>query len=145
MFSSIFYSPFIFKYVIIWKSNILGACCTFVIVWVKFISRDSFGAVVAFVYTRDLFGPTGFQQQLGKAREVSVRVHERAWLSCRFPVGVTMAEPSKRQRLSHINSSSQTSSKSLPSIFTDSQDEGLEGEGRFVEGSILRITMKNFL
>uniref|UniRef100_A0AAX7U7X8 Structural maintenance of chromosomes protein 5 n=1 Tax=Astatotilapia calliptera TaxID=8154 RepID=A0AAX7U7X8_ASTCA len=56
-----------------------------------------------------------------------------------------MAEPSKRQRLSHINSSSQTSSKSLPSIFTDSQDEGLEGEGRFVEGSILRITMKNFL
>uniref|UniRef100_A0A3Q4GVG0 Structural maintenance of chromosomes protein 5 n=1 Tax=Neolamprologus brichardi TaxID=32507 RepID=A0A3Q4GVG0_NEOBR len=56
-----------------------------------------------------------------------------------------MAEPSKRQRLSHINSSSQTSSKSLSSIFTDSQDEGLEGEGRFVEGSILRITMKNFL
>uniref|UniRef100_A0A3B4FAQ6 Structural maintenance of chromosomes protein 5 n=1 Tax=Pundamilia nyererei TaxID=303518 RepID=A0A3B4FAQ6_9CICH len=56
-----------------------------------------------------------------------------------------MAEPSKRQRLSHINSSSQTSSKSLSSIFTDSQDVGLEGEGRFVEGSILRITMKNFL
>uniref|UniRef100_A0A3Q0QUZ2 Structural maintenance of chromosomes protein 5 n=1 Tax=Amphilophus citrinellus TaxID=61819 RepID=A0A3Q0QUZ2_AMPCI len=56
-----------------------------------------------------------------------------------------MAESSKRQRLSHVNSSSQTSSKRIENMFADSQAEGAGGEGRFVEGAILRITMKNFL
>ncbi|XP_030589592.1 structural maintenance of chromosomes protein 5 [Archocentrus centrarchus] len=56
-----------------------------------------------------------------------------------------MAESSKRQRLSHVNSSMQTSSKRIENMFADSQAEGAGGEGRFVEGAILRITMKNFL
>uniref|UniRef100_UPI0037E93740 structural maintenance of chromosomes protein 5 n=1 Tax=Semicossyphus pulcher TaxID=241346 RepID=UPI0037E93740 len=52
-----------------------------------------------------------------------------------------MAESGKRKRLSHAHGSSQTSS----SMLTGSQPGGTVGEGRFVEGSILRITMKNFL
>ncbi|XP_008411755.1 structural maintenance of chromosomes protein 5 isoform X1 [Poecilia reticulata] len=51
-----------------------------------------------------------------------------------------MAEPSKRQRLSHITSGSQMASTSLPR-----GPEGAGEAGPFVEGSILRITMKNFL
>ncbi|KAK7878539.1 hypothetical protein WMY93_030375 [Mugilogobius chulae] len=45
-----------------------------------------------------------------------------------------MAEPAKKKRLSHAHNSSQTSSSNLS-----------EGDKRFVEGSIVRITMKNFL
>nr|XP_019945077.1 PREDICTED: structural maintenance of chromosomes protein 5 [Paralichthys olivaceus] len=45
----------------------------------------------------------------------------------------------KRPRSSHVNSSSQTSAAS------SSTDRQFDGEARFVEGSILRITMKNFL
>ncbi|RVE70456.1 hypothetical protein OJAV_G00064840 [Oryzias javanicus] len=50
-----------------------------------------------------------------------------------------MAVPSKKQRLSHINSCSQTPSRS----FCQDRDSGEVHP--FVEGSILRITMKNFL
>uniref|UniRef100_A0A8C7ZIK7 Structural maintenance of chromosomes protein 5 n=1 Tax=Oryzias sinensis TaxID=183150 RepID=A0A8C7ZIK7_9TELE len=50
-----------------------------------------------------------------------------------------MAEPSKKQRLSHHNNSSQTPSKS----FYKARD--VDEAHPFVEGSILRITMKNFL
>ncbi|KAM7412012.1 hypothetical protein PAMA_021807 [Pampus argenteus] len=56
-----------------------------------------------------------------------------------------MAEPRKRQRVSHVSNVSQTSSNSVENMFTDSQPDGTGAEGRFVEGSILRITMKNFL
>lgn len=52
-----------------------------------------------------------------------------------------MAGPSKKQRLSYSNSGSQTTGN----MFTASQRDAAGGEGRFVEGSILRITMKNFL
>ncbi|KAF7654320.1 hypothetical protein LDENG_00071570, partial [Lucifuga dentata] len=54
-----------------------------------------------------------------------------------------MAQASKRQRLSHVNSSSQTSN-SNNSMLPSSQSVG-GGDGIPVEGSILRITMKNFL
>uniref|UniRef100_A0A3P9H2E8 Structural maintenance of chromosomes protein 5 n=1 Tax=Oryzias latipes TaxID=8090 RepID=A0A3P9H2E8_ORYLA len=50
-----------------------------------------------------------------------------------------MAEPSKKQRLSHHNNSSQTPSKA----FYKARD--VDEAHPFVEGSILRITMKNFL
>lgn len=56
----------------------------------------------------------------------------------------TMADPAKRQRLSQVDSSAQTSS-SAASMFTASQRDGAGGESRFVEGSIVRISMKNFL
>uniref|UniRef100_A0A4W6CRK7 Structural maintenance of chromosomes protein 5 n=1 Tax=Lates calcarifer TaxID=8187 RepID=A0A4W6CRK7_LATCA len=55
-----------------------------------------------------------------------------------------MADPAKRQRLSQVDSSAQTSS-SAASMFTASQRDGAGGESRFVEGSIVRISMKNFL
>ncbi|KAG7220725.1 hypothetical protein INR49_017839, partial [Caranx melampygus] len=55
-----------------------------------------------------------------------------------------MAEPSKRKRLSQVNSSSQTSIRSLKAIVA-SQGDGAEADGDYVEGSILSITMKNFL
>ncbi|XP_042347147.1 structural maintenance of chromosomes protein 5 [Plectropomus leopardus] len=55
-----------------------------------------------------------------------------------------MASSSKRRRTSHVNSESQTSS-SMSDMFTDSQPDGNGEERRFVEGSILRLTMKNFL
>uniref|UniRef100_A0A3P8UR75 Structural maintenance of chromosomes protein 5 n=1 Tax=Cynoglossus semilaevis TaxID=244447 RepID=A0A3P8UR75_CYNSE len=45
-----------------------------------------------------------------------------------------MAEPKKRQRLSHVKSSHKTSNHSQS-----------EGDERFVDGSIISITMKNFL
>ncbi|KAG7521030.1 structural maintenance of chromosomes protein 5 [Solea senegalensis] len=45
-----------------------------------------------------------------------------------------MAEPKKRQRLTQLNSTSQTSSH-----------DRSKGQDRYVDGSILRITMKNFL
>ncbi|MEQ2303414.1 Structural maintenance of chromosomes protein 5 [Ameca splendens] len=51
-----------------------------------------------------------------------------------------MTEPSKRLRLSHISIGSQTASTSLVK-----QPDMAGGAGSFVEGSILRITMKNFL
>ncbi|XP_040009669.1 structural maintenance of chromosomes protein 5 [Xiphias gladius] len=54
-----------------------------------------------------------------------------------------MAESGKRRRLSHVNSSSQTSA-SAAKMFTGSQRDATGGES-FVDGSILRITMKNFL
>ncbi|XP_045912329.1 structural maintenance of chromosomes protein 5 [Micropterus dolomieu] len=56
-----------------------------------------------------------------------------------------MAEPSKRRRGSNINSSSQTSSSRAANTFIGSQPDLTGGDGRFVEGSILRLTMKNFL
>ncbi|XP_058498969.1 structural maintenance of chromosomes protein 5 [Solea solea] len=45
-----------------------------------------------------------------------------------------MAEPKKRQRLTQLNRASQTSSH-----------DRSKGQDRYVDGSILRITMKNFL
>ncbi|XP_071374248.1 structural maintenance of chromosomes protein 5 [Centroberyx affinis] len=59
-----------------------------------------------------------------------------------------MAEPSKRKRISHVTNSSSKTSNNVPSMFAGSQRDAVGGEGssgRFVEGSILRITMKNFL
>ncbi|KAA8591130.1 hypothetical protein FQN60_002073 [Etheostoma spectabile] len=55
-----------------------------------------------------------------------------------------MASSSKRKRISHVNSDSQTSN-SAANVFTGTQPDGSDGDGRFVEGSILRLTMKNFL
>ncbi|XP_031140394.2 structural maintenance of chromosomes protein 5-like [Sander lucioperca] len=55
-----------------------------------------------------------------------------------------MASSSKRKRTSHVNSGSQTSN-SVANMLTGSQPDGTDGGGRFVEGSILRLTMKNFL
>ncbi|XP_047426847.1 structural maintenance of chromosomes protein 5 [Mugil cephalus] len=55
-----------------------------------------------------------------------------------------MSEHVKKQRLSHANSSSQT--RTGPGLFLGTQSGGgTEGSGLFVNGSILRITMKNFL
>ncbi|XP_026189199.1 structural maintenance of chromosomes protein 5 [Mastacembelus armatus] len=52
-----------------------------------------------------------------------------------------MTEPSKRQRLSHVNSST----SALGGVLSGGQRHG-SGEGDvFVEGAIVRITMKNFL
>ncbi|XP_034551442.1 structural maintenance of chromosomes protein 5 [Notolabrus celidotus] len=51
-----------------------------------------------------------------------------------------MAESGKRKRLSHASSSSQTNSSK-----SSGSQSGTVGEGSYVEGSILRITMKNFL
>ncbi|KAM9751721.1 structural maintenance of chromosomes protein 5 [Menidia menidia] len=56
-----------------------------------------------------------------------------------------MAEPSKRQRLGEATRSSQSILASVQNKIRDTQSDGTGGEGRFVEGSILRITMKNFL
>ncbi|CAG6021385.1 unnamed protein product [Menidia menidia] len=56
-----------------------------------------------------------------------------------------MAEPSKRQRLGEATRSSQSILASVENKIRDTQSDGTGGEGRFVEGSILRITMKNFL
>uniref|UniRef100_A0A3Q3GIV1 Structural maintenance of chromosomes protein 5 n=1 Tax=Labrus bergylta TaxID=56723 RepID=A0A3Q3GIV1_9LABR len=53
-----------------------------------------------------------------------------------------MAESGKRRRVSHANRSSQTFINSLAKIF---EGGGTVREGNFVEGSILRITMRNFL
>uniref|UniRef100_A0AAQ5XQH7 Structural maintenance of chromosomes protein 5 n=1 Tax=Amphiprion ocellaris TaxID=80972 RepID=A0AAQ5XQH7_AMPOC len=53
-----------------------------------------------------------------------------------------MASSSKKQRLSHGSSSSQTSRRTMSAA---SQTAETDGDGRFVEGAILRITMKNFL
>ncbi|XP_074538571.1 structural maintenance of chromosomes protein 5 [Halichoeres trimaculatus] len=51
-----------------------------------------------------------------------------------------MAESGKRKRISYASSSSQTCTSN------DSDSENaIEGHGRYVEGSILRLTMKNFL
>ncbi|XP_013875182.1 structural maintenance of chromosomes protein 5 [Austrofundulus limnaeus] len=55
-----------------------------------------------------------------------------------------MAETSKSQRLSQLTKDSQTSS-SRAKIFGGGPPRDSEEDGRFVEGSILRITMKNFL
>ncbi|KAF1390559.1 hypothetical protein PFLUV_G00059300 [Perca fluviatilis] len=55
-----------------------------------------------------------------------------------------MASSSKRKRTSHVNSGSQTSN-SVANMLTGSSPDGSDGDGRFVEGSILRLTMKNFL
>ncbi|KAK2851334.1 hypothetical protein Q5P01_007610 [Channa striata] len=52
-----------------------------------------------------------------------------------------MAGPSKKQRFTYIESGSQTSCR----MFVPSQRDGAGEEGRFVEGSIVRITMRNFL
>uniref|UniRef100_A0A7N6C342 Structural maintenance of chromosomes protein 5 n=1 Tax=Anabas testudineus TaxID=64144 RepID=A0A7N6C342_ANATE len=52
-----------------------------------------------------------------------------------------MAAPSKKQRFSFSHSGSQTSTNMPVAGQRDATGE----EGRFVEGSILRITMKNFL
>ncbi|XP_072222998.1 structural maintenance of chromosomes protein 5 [Leuresthes tenuis] len=56
-----------------------------------------------------------------------------------------MAEPSKRQRLSEASRSSQTASASVENMLEDCKPDGTGGERRFVEGSMVRITMKNFL
>ncbi|XP_060913080.1 structural maintenance of chromosomes protein 5 [Labrus mixtus] len=53
-----------------------------------------------------------------------------------------MAESGKKRRVSHANRSSQTFINNLANIF---EGGGTVGEGNFVEGSILRITMRNFL
>ncbi|CAL8323354.1 unnamed protein product [Merluccius merluccius] len=59
-----------------------------------------------------------------------------------------MAERGKRRRISHATSNSQVSNH-VASIFAGGQPDGrVDGGGStagFVEGSILRITMKNFL
>ncbi|XP_068454351.1 structural maintenance of chromosomes protein 5 [Clinocottus analis] len=55
-----------------------------------------------------------------------------------------MATSSKKPRQSHVNSGSQTSN-SKTSMFSRGHADELVVEGRFVEGSILRLTMKNFL
>ncbi|XP_078111017.1 structural maintenance of chromosomes protein 5 [Sander vitreus] len=55
-----------------------------------------------------------------------------------------MASSSKRKRTSHVNSGFQTSN-SVANMLTGSQPDGTDGDGRFVEGSIFRLTMKNFL
>nr|XP_020475714.1 structural maintenance of chromosomes protein 5 [Monopterus albus] len=52
-----------------------------------------------------------------------------------------MEEPSKRERLGDVTRSTQT----LNSMLSASQHGDIAGQGRYVEGSILRITMKNFL
>ncbi|XP_055022058.1 structural maintenance of chromosomes protein 5 isoform X2 [Boleophthalmus pectinirostris] len=51
-----------------------------------------------------------------------------------------MAEPAKKKRLSHAHSSSQT-----PGVSSWAAEHRSGGDKRFVEGSIVRITMKNFL
>ncbi|XP_035513376.1 structural maintenance of chromosomes protein 5 [Morone saxatilis] len=56
-----------------------------------------------------------------------------------------MAESGKKRRTSHANSSSQTTSSSVATMLTGRQPDGTGEVGRFVEGSILRLTMKNFL
>uniref|UniRef100_A0AAQ4QR56 Structural maintenance of chromosomes protein 5 n=1 Tax=Gasterosteus aculeatus aculeatus TaxID=481459 RepID=A0AAQ4QR56_GASAC len=56
---------------------------------------------------------------------------------------VTMATFSKKRRQSQVKSGSQ-STKSLADMFLRGPT-GVGEEGRFVEGSILRLTMKNFL
>lgn len=96
-----------------------------------------------FVYTRDAFCPTALQRRLSEARE-----GERTCLSLLgrlFSFLFTMAESSKKRRISHVNNSSQTSSSRVANMLAGSQPDGTGGEGHFVEGSILRITMKNFL
>uniref|UniRef100_A0A8C2ZU04 Structural maintenance of chromosomes protein 5 n=1 Tax=Cyclopterus lumpus TaxID=8103 RepID=A0A8C2ZU04_CYCLU len=55
-----------------------------------------------------------------------------------------MATSTKKRRQSHLNAGSQTSN-SAASMFSGGQTDQLGVDGRFVEGSILRITMKNFL
>ncbi|KAM6985951.1 structural maintenance of chromosomes protein 5 [Aplochiton taeniatus] len=59
-----------------------------------------------------------------------------------------MAAPGKRKRISHLGTNSQTSDPG-PSTYTGTQsDPRVVGDGpntQFVEGSILRIAMKNFL
>ncbi|XP_031701422.1 structural maintenance of chromosomes protein 5 [Anarrhichthys ocellatus] len=55
-----------------------------------------------------------------------------------------MASSGKKRRQSHVNSGSQTSN-SVANLFSSSQTGAVGVEGRFVEGSILRLTMKNFL
>ncbi|XP_029291265.1 LOW QUALITY PROTEIN: structural maintenance of chromosomes protein 5 [Cottoperca gobio] len=51
---------------------------------------------------------------------------------------------SKKKRQSHVNSDSQISN-SIANIFTGSQPDRTGAEGHFVEGSIIRLVMKNFL
>ncbi|XP_029362080.1 structural maintenance of chromosomes protein 5 isoform X2 [Echeneis naucrates] len=55
-----------------------------------------------------------------------------------------MAEPRKKQRLSQVHRVSQTAASNRCTS-RGSQRDGNGVQGRFVEGSILRITMKNFL
>ncbi|XP_054464848.1 structural maintenance of chromosomes protein 5 [Anoplopoma fimbria] len=55
-----------------------------------------------------------------------------------------MATSSKKRRQSSVNSGSQTSN-SVANMFSSSKSDGPGVDGRFVEGSILRLTMKNFL
>lgn len=101
----------------------------------------SFGNDVIFVYTRDPFGPIRTQQRLGEARE-----GERSCLVQflqQATVLATMAEPGKKRRISHANSNP-TSSNSVANIPTGHQPDRTGEEGR-MEGSILRLTMKNFL
>ncbi|KAM3617031.1 uncharacterized protein V6R79_001296 [Siganus canaliculatus] len=53
-----------------------------------------------------------------------------------------MAETSKRRRISHTN---RNSNSNVANILSNREPDGTEGESRFVEGSIIRLTMKNFL
>ncbi|XP_053173495.1 structural maintenance of chromosomes protein 5 [Scomber japonicus] len=56
-----------------------------------------------------------------------------------------MSEPRKRPRVSHDSTANQTSSQRGANMLPGSQRPGAEEGEHFVEGSILRITMKNFL
>lgn len=53
-----------------------------------------------------------------------------------------MAETNKRRRISHAN---RNSNSNIANILSNREPDGTEGESRFVEGSIIRLTMKNFL
>ncbi|TNN82879.1 Structural maintenance of chromosomes protein 5 [Liparis tanakae] len=55
-----------------------------------------------------------------------------------------MNSSTKKRRQSHVNTGSQTSNSKV-NIFSGDQKQELGVEGSFVEGSIRRITMKNFL
>ncbi|XP_056278699.1 structural maintenance of chromosomes protein 5 [Pseudoliparis swirei] len=55
-----------------------------------------------------------------------------------------MNSSTKKRRQSHVNTGSQTTN-SKANMFSGDQKHELGVEGSFVEGSILRITMKNFL
>ncbi|XP_059189249.1 structural maintenance of chromosomes protein 5 [Centropristis striata] len=56
-----------------------------------------------------------------------------------------MAASRKRPRQGNVSGGAQTSGSSVADLLTGSQPGRTEEDGRFVEGSILRLTMKNFL
>ncbi|XP_068188247.1 structural maintenance of chromosomes protein 5 [Antennarius striatus] len=56
-----------------------------------------------------------------------------------------MEESGKKRRVSHVRSSSKTSISNLLNSPTSHHPDRTYGEDRFVEGSILRLTMINFL